>query len=103
MKLAVIRMEISADAAIDPTPRAAIDLRDRRGPAAISKKLLAIGSAGISQTKSSTLSPHITLGVRIKRVPLVIDLKNQSQADGDFSGRHGQDENEDDLAIRLSP
>src|SRR5271165_6501245 len=88
---------------MDPTPMAATVFRGKREPKSISKVALANGSAGMSHNQLITSSSHFTDGVHIQGLEPVIDLQDQCESDGDFGGRHRQNEHKHHLSVGLMP
>src|SRR5262249_56308570 len=98
-----ISAETSADPAIVPTPIAATALCGIRGPSSANKRAPAKGNAGTIQRSSSISSPHLAEGVRIQRLIHAVEFERQRQSHGYFRRRRRQNEQEHDLAVRLSP
>src|SRR5271156_2025480 len=98
-----MRIVTSAESPTDPTPTAAVALRERREPNSISTVALAKGNAGMSHSKLITLSPHLAQFIYIQGLAAAINLQHQGKPDRNFRRRHCQNEQKHDLTVRLMP
>src|SRR5665213_2469582 len=64
---------------------------------------LQMESRGSAREGSAYSTSHGAEGVGIQVVVVMIEPKEQCQADGNLRRRHGQDEEKHDLAVRLAP
>src|SRR6478736_5197366 len=103
MKSMAIRMAMSAERATEPVPITATLRRLKWLPPSASVRKPARGNVGISQSRGSTLSPHLTHRVCIQCLEAAVQQQQQCQADRDFSRRHRQDKDEHYLTVGLHP
>jgi hypothetical protein len=88
---------------MDPTPTVATPLRGNRDPKSMSRAALAKGNPGISHNQLIKLPSHSAERIDIQRLEPVVDSQHQCKSYGYFGGRHGQNEQEHDLAVSLMP
>jgi hypothetical protein len=71
-----MRSEITVQAAIEPTPMAAMAFFDVCDPIVASQTKLAKGMAGTRKRSSSTLTPHLASLVSVEGLSLVVKLQD---------------------------
>src|SRR5579862_2760377 len=88
---------------MEPAPRNATMRRLNLEPNSASTAALANGSATTSQRKCSMSASQLAGGVNVQLRLLSVEEQDERQSDGDFSRSHGEDEEEHDLPVGLSP
>src|SRR5512140_571542 len=98
------RMSVSAaETPTSPTPIAATSRRDIARPKIPRTRKPRSGRTGMSQRRVAMSALHRPGGVGIERLEMAADLKDEGQAQRDLGRGHGQDEEKDDLSVRLAP